>query len=285
MAVFRKDVRVSDRLGDKQQGEMTCGLLTLTLTGTNELQRIVAEPRVVIGQEDGQFTADRAEYTATNGVLDLAGNPAWRAGLREGKGDLIRVQPARKEMLVLGNAIMKLPAAELGRSAFTALGQSKRGGAKPASNDFAEIYSREYVLSPDSALFRGGVRIEHPQMNWSCEEVTLLSTSELGKDSRVLIAEPAVVFDVVDDQGRSFHGTGDKAVYTHRITPTMTNDLVELTGSPAMLAATNLVGRNRIITLDLASHRLIAPGRYKLWGTGPAPAATSFQLPKTKLTR
>ena len=94
-----------------------------------------------------------------------------------------------------------------------------------------------------------------------------------------------VVFDVVDDQGRSFHGTGDKAVYTHRITPTMTNDLVELTGSPAMLAATNLVGRNQIITLDLASHRLTAPGRYKLWGTGPVPTATTFQLPKTKLTR
>jgi lipopolysaccharide transport protein LptA len=285
LAVFRQDVRVSDRLGEKQQGELTCGVLTLTLTGTNELQRIVAEPRVVIGQEDGQFTADRAEYTATNGVLDLIGNPAWRAGLREGTGDLIRVQPARKEMLVRGNAVMKLPAAELGRSAFTALGQSKRGGAKSPSNDSAEIYSREYFLSPESALFRGGVRIEHPQMNWSCEEVTLLSTAELGKDSRVLIAEPAVVFDVVDDQGRGFHGTGDKAVYTHRITPTMTNDLVELTGKPAMLAATNLVGRNQIITLDLANHRLIAPGRYKLWGTGPAPTATTFQLPKTKLTR
>ena len=32
----------------------------------------------------------------------------------------------------------------------------------------------------------------------------------------MIIAEPAVVFDVVDDQGRTFHGTGDKAVYTHR---------------------------------------------------------------------
>ncbi len=285
VAVFRQDVRVSDRLGEKQQGELTCGLLTLTLAGTNELQRIVAEPRVVIGQEDGQFTAERAEYTGTNGVLDLTGNPAWRAGSREGKGDLVRVQPARKEMLVRGNAVMKLPATELGRSAFTALGGLGRGPAKAATNEFAEIHSREYFLTPESALFRGNVRIEHPQMNWACEEITMLSPAELGKDGRVLIAEPSVVFDVVDDQGRSFRGTGDKAVYTHRITPLVTNDLVELTGNPAMLAATNLVGRNKTITLDLASHRLVAPGRYKLWGTAPVSAATTPQLPKTKLIR
>ena len=92
----------------------------------------------------------------------------------------------------------------------------------------------------------------------------------------MIIAEPAVVFDVMDDQGRNFHGTGDKAVYTHRVTATLTNDIMELTGNPAVLAATNLVGRNNIITLDLASHKLTAPGKYKLWGTAPAAATTTL---------
>jgi len=249
------------------------------------LQRIVAEPRVVLGQEDGQFTAERAEYTATNGVLDLTGNPAWRAGLREGKGDLVRVHPARKEMLVRGNAVMKLPAAELGQSAFTALGAPRQGESRAITNQFAEIYSQQYLLTPESALFRGGVRIEHPQMKWTCEEITMLSPPEFGKTARVIIAEPAVVFDVMDDQGRSFRGTGDKAVYTHRVTAALTNDIVELTGSPATLVATNLVGWNKVITLDLASHRLLAPGRYKLRGTGSVAATTTLPLPKTKLTR
>jgi hypothetical protein len=64
------------------------------------------------------------------------------------------------------------------------------------------------LLTPESALFRGGVRIEHPQMKWTCEELTMLSPPELGKTGRMVIAEPAVVFDVVDDQGRNFpwHG-------------------------------------------------------------------------------
>ena len=180
LAVFRQDVRVSDRLGDLLQGEMTCSLMTLTLSGTNELQKIVAEHQVVIGQADKQFTAERAEYTGTNGLLDLTGNPAWRAENREGKGDLMRVNPAREEMLVRGNAVMKLPAAELGQSAFSALGKAQRGEVKAMTNQFAEVHCREYFLTPDAALFRGGVRIDHPQMKWACEEITMLSPPELG---------------------------------------------------------------------------------------------------------
>ena len=218
-------------------------------------------------RQDRQFTAERAEYTGTNGLLDLTGNPAWRAGLREGKGDRMRVNLAREEMLVRGNAFMRLPAAELGQSAFTALGTPKPGESKGTTNEFAEIYSEEYFLTPESALFRGGVRIEHPQMKWTCEEITMLSLPELGKAGRMMIAEPAVVFDVMDDQGRNFHGTGEKAVYTHRVTATLTNDIMELTGNPAVLEATNIVGRNKVITLDLASHKLMAPGKYKLRGT------------------
>jgi len=285
LAVFRQDVRVSDRVADQLQGEMSCALLTLTFSGTNELQKMLAERQVVIAQQDNQFTAQKAEYTGTNGVLDLTGNPAWRAGLREGKGDLLRVHLAREEMLVSGNAIMKLPAAELGQSAFTALGKPKPGESKATTNEFAEVHSQQYYLTPESALFRGHVRIEHPQMKWTCELITMLSLPELGKAGRLVIAEPAVVFDVRDDQGRSFHGTGDKAVYTHRVTTALTNDIMELTGNPAMLAATNMVGRNKRIVLDLASHKVAAPGKYLLWAAAPEGAPTTFRAPKTGFTR
>jgi len=285
LAVFRQDVRVSDRLGEQLKGEMTCSLMTLTLAGTNELQKMVAEHQVVIKQEDKQFTAERAEYTGTNGLLDLTGNPAWKAGLREGKGDLMRVNLAHEEMLVSGNAVMKLPSAELGQSAFTGLGKPGGGESKAATNEFAEVYSQEYFLTPDSALFRGGVRIEHPQMKWACPEITMLSPPELGKDGRIMIAEPGVVFDVTDDQGRNFHGTGDKAVYTHRITATLTNDIMDLTGNPAVVEATNIVARNKLIILDLANHRFAAPGKSKLWAATPPGAPTTFGAPKTRLTK
>jgi lipopolysaccharide export system protein LptA len=282
LAVFRQDVRVSDRLGDQLQGGMSCGRMTLVLSGTNELQKIVAEHQVVIGQQDKQFMADNAVYTATNGLLELTGSPAWRAGGREGKGDWMRVNPAREEMLVRGHAIMKLPGAELGQSAFSGLGKPKQGESKPTRNEFAEVSCQQYFLAPESALFQGGVRIAHPQMKWACEEITLLSTPELGKTGRVLIAEPAVVFDMTDDQGHGFHGTGDQAVYTHRATAALTNDFMVLTGRPAMLEATNMAVRNNVITLDLASHKLMAPGKYTLRGTAPAVAATTWRPTKAK---
>ena len=197
----------------------------------------------------------------------------------------MRVNLAREEMLVSGNAVMRWPSAELGRSAFTVLSKPGRGESKTTANEFADVYSQDYFLTPESALFRGGVRIEHPQMKWACQEITMLSPPELGKGGRIMIAEPAVVFDVTDDQGRTFHGTGDKAVDTHRITATLTNDIMELTGNPAVVEATNLVVRNNFITLDLASHTLAAPGKYKLWAAAPAGASPTFQPPRTRLTK
>ena len=282
LAVFREQVRVAERLGDQLQGQMTCSLLTLTFIGTNELQKMVAEHQVVIEQEDRKFTAETAEYTGTNSVLELIGDPRWQAGPRQGKGDQIRVNLAHDEMLVHGNAFMRLPADEMGQSAMSAMGKPKSNVSRVRTNEFAEVFCEEYFLAAESGLFRGHVRIQHPQMNWVCDEITMLMPSSLGKGGRIIIAEPDVVFDVTDDQGRTMHGTGKKVVYTHRTTATLTNDLVELTGTPAVLESTNAVGRNNIINLDLTTHQLTAPGKYILLGSAPAGSITSLQPSKSK---
>ena len=122
-------------------------------------------------------------------------------------------------------------------------------------------------------------------MKWSCEELTLLSPPELGKTGRMFIAEPAVVFDLLDDQGRNLHGTGKRAVCTRRVTATLTNDLMVLTGNPAILETTNLLGRNNIITLDLTSHKLVAPGKYYIRGTLPPQGTNTFQPPKKRVSK
>jgi hypothetical protein len=193
----------------------------------------------------------------------------------------MRMNLAREEMLVQGNAVMMLPASEMGRATLSGPGAAKAAKLKQDVTGFEEIHSREYLVTPESALFTGGVRIEHPQMTWTCPELTMLSPPELGKDGHMLIAEPDVVFDVQDDQGRKFHGTGRKAVYTHQITATFTNDLMELTGTPAVLSSTNVVGRNNLITLDLAQHTIVAPGKYHLQGTLPPSATNSMWAPKS----
>jgi len=66
---------------------MSCGTLTAAFSGTNELQQLVAETQVILEQDTNRFTAGKAVYTGADGMVELTGNPSWRSGLREGKGD------------------------------------------------------------------------------------------------------------------------------------------------------------------------------------------------------
>jgi lipopolysaccharide transport protein LptA len=294
-AVFSDAVRVTERRDDQLQGKMTCsrlaftfagtnalqrmvaekqvvveqetnrlscGLLTLTFAGTNELQRMVAQQEVVIAQETNRFTAGEAVYTATNGMLELKESPTWQAGLREGKGDLILVDVPRHEMAVQTNAFMRLPAKEFGRSVAFGANTSPLAQPKTGPDQFAQIFSHDYKVGPEGALFRGNVRLDHPRMQWTCGQVTALAPPGAGRISR-LVAEQAVAFAITDDKGQQTHGTGDKAVYTYGVSGTVTNETMVLTGTPALLTATNFMGRNNVFILDLAKHRLGAPGKSK----------------------
>ncbi len=295
LAVFRDEVRVTEWRDGQPQGKMSCdrlsiafagtnelqrmvaeqevvveqetnrlrcGLLTLTFSGTNELQRMVAQQQVVIEQETNRFTAGTAVFTTARGTVELAENPAWQSGLREGKGDWILVDVRKQEMTVQTNAFMRLPAGEFGRAVAIRAGAAPQASATTGKSQFAEIFSKEYTVGPQGALFRGKVRLEHPQMRWTCGQVSVLVPPGGGRVNR-LVAEQAVVFDLTDDRGEKVHGTGAEAIYTYNVSATATNETMVLTGNPAVLAATNFTGRNNVFVLDLAKHRLGAPGKSK----------------------
>jgi len=117
LAQFGDHVLVADTADGKTNGTLTSATLLVTLAGTNELQSMVAEKDVVIKSEDKRFTGEKAVYTGTNNILTLTGDPAWRDGSREGRGDLLLVNLQRGEMFVLTNAFMRVPANQLGPSA------------------------------------------------------------------------------------------------------------------------------------------------------------------------
>jgi lipopolysaccharide export system protein LptA len=292
-AVFTNNVRVTERRDDHLQGKMDCGklslaftgtnelqrmvaedhvrveqetnrlncsVLTLTFAGTNELQRMVAQHDVVIEQETNRFTAGTAVYTATNGLLDLTENPTWRAGEREGKGERILVHVQPQKMDVLTNAYMRGPASEFGGSVAFGTSPASAVPKAPAKAQFAEIFARDYSLRPEGALFRGNVRLEHPQMRLTCGQVEALAPHGASRTNRV-VAEQSVVFDLTDGKGQNWHGTGDKAVYSYGVSANVTNETMVLTGSPAELTGTNFTGQNPVFILDLANHRVGAPGK------------------------
>jgi len=266
LAVFQDDVRLTEQIAGQARGKMECELLTATFAGSNQLQRLVAERNVVIRDGTNWLRGGQAVYTGTNGLLELVQKPAWGSGAREGKGEKLRVDTRADEMHVSGNALMRLPADELAQSATLGQGPAPKARPAAATNQVAEIFSEEYTLRPHNARFRGGVYVSHPRMYWACEDLTA-EMSGAGGQVEKIFAEEGVVFDLIDADGEKTHGKGDQAVYTYKVAGAVTNDLVELTGSPAMLESANGTNQNRIIILDRAHHQLITPGDYRLYGT------------------
>jgi len=280
-AVFSDAVRAINRAGEEDRGKLSCGMLYLAFMGTNNLQSMTAEKDVSIEQADRGFKASKAVFTASTAELELTGDPSWYAGDRSGKGDVIRVNRQRDEMLVLQNAYLRLPAQQLGQ-AFS----RKTDADKPASPSelagFAEVFSQEYILTLTNASF-SGVRIEHPQVRWASETMQIDFPPGGGRADR-LLAQNDVTFQFSDEGGQTVRGTGDKAVYRSFLLDGKTNETLYLTGRPARLQTTNTMGENSIFVVDLLTGKVGVPGRYRLKGDAP-PGAEKFELPKTRFLK
>jgi lipopolysaccharide export system protein LptA len=278
-AIFQDRVRVVELAGAQTLGTMSCQRMDLAFSGTNELRQAVAKGNVLIEQNDRQLGGQLANYTGSNSLMTLTGKPWWRAGQREGKGDRILVNMTASEMAVHDNASMRLPASELSQAALTAGGaEAPKPVAKAAQATYADIFAQEYVLRTNDVIFRGGVYITHPQMNWSCETL-MAELPHTGGRIENLQAEGGVTFELTSEKGK-IHGAGDRAVYSYQAPPTQTNDLLRLTGAPASLLTTNNMRiQNELLILDLDNHKLMAPGDYAMHGSLSGMDTNKFHLP------
>ena len=286
-ANFRRNVRAREMAADQVKSTMNCGELTAWYSGTNQLQRMVAERGVTIEQQEEQLRAGKAVYTSTNGLLELTDQPSWRSGTREGKGVRMLMVVPENELSVYGDAYMKLPASEAGRS----IGGAGALGAS-ATNQFAELFSEEYVVRPNVALFEGKVRLLHPQITMSCDHLAVHSAADKEK-GQSLVAEHSVIFDLLSTDGQKVHGTCQNALYDYSITGGRTNDSLEMTGHP-VLETTNGTVQNSVLLLDRTQNKLIAPsveqvrlshpgaepGRYRIKGTLPTASTNRFSFIK-----
>src|SRR5205085_2919701 len=143
-ALFSGMVRVTDRIGKEVKGKLNAGRMAVKFAGTNDLQSLDAEENVALEQEDRRFYGGKAFYNGTNGMLEFSDHPGWKAGQREGKGDLIVIDTARDEIEARGNAWMRLPAGQL---ASVSQSQGTTGAGSTGTNEFAEIFAEKYHLS------------------------------------------------------------------------------------------------------------------------------------------
>ncbi|HTL17114.1 MAG TPA: LptA/OstA family protein [Patescibacteria group bacterium] len=290
LAAFREQVVLNEQFDNTNRGKMTCrNGMNVTFAGTNQLETLTALKDVVIEEGPKRFTGGRAFYTHTNMTLELTEKPEWEDRSRQarGKGDLLRLNNQKQEMLARGNASLTLPARELASAFSTNSTNVVARHAGTATNQFAEIFCAEYTLRPDNSVFLGGVYATHPEMVWSCEKLTLLVPAP-GLTN--VIAQQNVVFDVLTPKNK-VHGTGDQAVYTFGVFNTVTNgmrpiDQLRLTGSPAEMSNTNITSRNPVIIWDRLKDKVSLPGsEYSIQGTGKDIGTNLFVLPKSKLTK
>lgn len=233
-AIFRSQVQSSEFEGGQPRGKLSCGLMTVAFSGSNQVQRIVARNDVVVEQDDRRVTANEAVFSATNSTVQFSGDPRWQWGSRQGAGDLLVFDRAENEMKAIGNARMVLPASQIRVMQMRPDSDSTQATAAPPGKGMSEITCDEYSVKEDSSLFRGNVSVRNPQGRLWCDRLTVEFSQRPGTESRSAVAEGLnrrVEIVWVDNRGLTNFASSDRADYYYSVTNAVTNELVKLSGN------------------------------------------------------
>jgi lipopolysaccharide export system protein LptA len=224
---------------DDPQGRLSAGLLTAEFTEPDQrlgnisepdqrLGNILAEHNVIIESEGLRATGERANYSATNNVVELTGNPTWRLGGYDGRADELIVNRRTREFHAARNVEMLLPANALGTNGLFWAETAPPTNSLAANKQPIKVNADDFDFRPDLtdtnlniSVLRGHVRVGTEKGNLSCELITIKSTTDKNKTESV-VAERHLVME----QGNN-RVTGEKAVYT------AASDIMEVTGAPA----------------------------------------------------
>lgn len=141
----------------------------------------------------------------------------------------------------------------------------------------------DFDLTGKHAIYRGNVRVDDPQMQMTCEELTA-DLPESGGHIDHLVALTNVVMDSVDEKGQTNHATSDKAVYDYKVVNGVTNETVTLTGNAKVENAQDWMTGEPIIW-DRANNSIHAENQKMILRQNPATALvnTNAQAAKTNL--
>lgn len=93
-------------------------------------------------------------------------------------------------------------------------------------------HSVDFDLKSREAFYHGNVRVTDPRVSLTCERLTVTIPTE-GTRVDKIVAEDKVVL-LIPEKGITNRATADKATYTYVIRDGRTNEVLELTGSPAI---------------------------------------------------
>jgi len=132
---------------------------------------------------------------------------------------------AAAALLALGQTVTNPPPAVVG-----AEGATNRPPIEILSDTLKGVLTNKTMV----AVYRGNVRVTDVRM-WLTAEVLTVTVPLAGGRPESMVAETNVFMTALDDRSRTNTARGDKAVYTYKVIAGITNELVVLTGKPAVV--------------------------------------------------
>ena len=184
---------------------------------------------------------------------------------------------ARVVMLLLGSLLLS------GVGTGTAFAAETILPAASTNSTETHITSKtvDFDLKTRQAIYHGNVRVEDPRVNLSCEILTA-NIPEGGGRVDSIIAETNVVI-LLPDKGATNRATADRAVYTYSISGGITNEVLELQGSPAIETAQGTLKGDSIIwdrandTIKATNQRMVVRQEEKDGDTNAIPELRSLK--------
>jgi lipopolysaccharide transport protein LptA len=133
----------------------------------------------------------------------------------------------------------------------------------------------DFDLQTSTAVYRGNVRVDDPQLKLTCDLLTAKRPASGGRIDRI-VAETNVAIVMLDDKGQTNHATGDRLVYTYRVQEAATNEIALLTGNARMDSADGWLTAD-VIEWNFITKKLHAEGNFR---SGPHPGANTNQPPR-----
>ena len=202
--------------------------------GLLELKNLKLEMFNLDGKKNFIAQAPECIYDAEKNSANSAGNLDLQTG--DGKlrvsGDGFLWREVNQILTISNNVrttIMALAtaagvAASAAQTNINSIFETPRGQTKIDSD------SADFDMTAHTAIYRGHVRVNDPQMQMTCALLTANLPPDGGRVNHI-VAETNVVINFTQN-GRLTHALGQKAVYDYSAQNGATNETVTLTGNP-----------------------------------------------------
>ena len=184
LARFEGGVEVVESPSNGPEARLLCAVLVVRTDAAGSLESVEATGGVDFEREELHVTGSACTYQARLNRVEVAGPVEWEEGLRSGAGDRLWMEPDRQRFGIEGNAELVWPRPP-GRVLLAGAGNppgapapspgAVTGSAEedPAEPVWTRVRSGSYVWSGAQLEFTGGVEVEDPELELTCERLRI----------------------------------------------------------------------------------------------------------------